>query len=436
LTASTDFTETASAQSTAPHVFIGVDVAFDNITATKQLADNLRGYANLFIIGCSYGIGSRNSTRLNDLFDLCQYLYERDYYFIIFENVQPPQTVVNYVRQYGDRFLGFYAYDEMGGRQLDQSSNNPHFNKTDITYSDNYREAADFFVNRLNGWMFNTTSPFAFVRPFNSSTEFRLFTSDYSLYYYDYKAGYDVVLAEIVWNYSRQLNVALCRGAAMAQGKDWGTMIGWKYDQPPYLGSSLELYDDLVTSYDNGAKYIVLFDSNANYTQTTLTSDHIEAIKSFWNYTQDNPRNTGATKKVAYVLPEGYGYGFRGPEDKIWGIWDADMTSFMLSISVNIMLQKYGSNVDIIYEDPQLPNSTFGYSEVVYWNNPAAVSDLWPKDWPIPTISPSPIKTSVSNDQNLQINYFYIGEGGLAAIVIVVVGLLFRLRRQKSESAH
>ncbi len=428
---SPNFGGTASAQNGTPDVFVGVDVAYDNITSTKELANTMRPYTNLFIIGCSYGIDFRNTTRLNDLFDLCQYLYDKGYYFIIFENVQPLPQVVERVRNFGSRFLGFYAYDEMGGRQLDQASNNPHFNE-----SENHVVASDFFVNRLNGWLFNNTG-FAFTRPFSYPTEFRLFTSDYALYYFDYKAGYNAVFAQLGWNYSRQLNIALCRGAATAQGKDWGTMVCWKYTQAPYMESTTELYSDMVLSYDNGARYIIVFDSDVNYTRSILTAEHLEAMKQFWQYTQENPRsNANAADRVAYLLPTGYGYGFRGPEDKIWGVWNADMTSFMLSISVNIMLQKYGSNVDIIYEDAIQSGDTLGYGDVVYWNNPAAVSDLWPRDWPIPTISPSPGQTQGIDNQEPKNNYLYIAGGGIAFSTISAVVLMLRRRLRKTQAAN
>jgi hypothetical protein len=52
---------TSAQTQTQPDFFVGVDVAFDNITATKQLADTLRPYTNLFVIGCTYNISPWNS---------------------------------------------------------------------------------------------------------------------------------------------------------------------------------------------------------------------------------------------------------------------------------------------------------------------------------------------------------------------------------------
>ena len=422
---------------TAPSVFVGVDVAYDNITATKQLADKIRTYANLIIIGCAYDINFRNKTRLNELFDLCQYLYDKGFYLMLFENIQPIQEIVDHVRLYGDRFLGFFAYDEMGGRQLDQASNNPYFNE-----SESYGAASTFFVNRLHGWLFDN-STMSFCRNFNHPTEFRLFTSDYALYWFDYKAGYDVVLAQLGWNYSRQLNIALCRGAASVQGKEWGTMILWKYTQPPYMESSSELYNDMVLSYNNGAKFITIFDSDANYTESVLTQEHLEAMKLFWQYIQDNPRvNVDQNGRFAYALPEGYAYGFRGPKDKIWGIWDADMTSFMISISVNIMLERYGPKLDIIYEEALSSGKTFDYNDIILWNDPTAVSDLWPSDWPIPTITPIPVTTTSATILETPKGfenpnkYVYIVIGWIAVVVTVAVGLVLRWKLRRSRIIH
>ncbi len=425
---------TVSAQtSTEPNVFVGIDVAFDNITATKELADAMQPYTNLFIIGCTYGISRENTSRLNDLFDLCQYLYNKDYYFMIFQNVAPISEVVEYVRQFGDRFLGFYAYDELGGRQLDQASNSVYFSS-----ADNYTAAARYFEGKVNGWLYNTSATplyMGFCTNFDSRNEFKLFTSDYALYWFDYKGGYDTVFAEFAGNYSRQLNVALCRGAATAQNKDWGTMITWKHTEAPYMESSSELYDDMKLAYDNGAKYIVVFDSNENYTESTLTPQHLDAIKQFWQYMQDNPQDPEAdNKRIAYVLPDGYAYGFRGPEDRIWGIWGADMTSYMISISVNIMLEKYGSNLDIIYDDNLQSLNTSAYSMLIYWNDPAAVSEMWPPDWPIASTTPTSNSTS-GNDLNGLNQLIFISVGVMVVAVIAAAGWTQR-KRFTTQTQH
>ena len=87
------------------------------------------------------------------------------------------------------------------------------------------------------------------------------FTSDYGLYWFDYKAGYDAILAEVGGNNgSRQLQISLCRGAATAQGKDWGIMVTTETDNGQVMESGPELYDDLVLGYNSGAKYAIVFD--------------------------------------------------------------------------------------------------------------------------------------------------------------------------------
>jgi hypothetical protein len=196
-----------------------------------------------------------------------------------------------------------------------------------------------------------------------------LFTSDYALYHFDYSAGYDVVLAQLGWNYSRQLSIALCRGAATAQNKDWGVIITWAYTVPPYIESGKALYEDLVLAYNNGAKYIVIFDSNEEYTQGILTEEHLNALKQFWQYTKDNPRSPRpVSERVGFVLPADYAYGFRGPEDKIWGLWPADELSYSLSVSLNSLLEQYDDKLDVIYDDT-LQNNFYGYNQLIYWNN-------------------------------------------------------------------
>ena len=122
----------------------------------------------------------------------------------------------------------------------------------------------------MNWWL--RSGPYAITKNFAYPTEYQLFTSDYALYWYDYEAGYNTVFAEFTMNYSRSLNIALCRGAATVQNKDWGVMITWTYTQPPYMENGTELYNDMVLAYENGAKYIIVFDSNENYTQNVLAA--------------------------------------------------------------------------------------------------------------------------------------------------------------------
>ena len=231
----------------------------------------------------------------------------------------------------------------------------------EVKNATDYSDAASQFnatVSRSIDW---------FRNGYSDGAQVPLFSSDYALYQFDYNAGYNVILAQLGWNYSRQLNIALCRGAATVANKDWGVIVTWEYNQPPYLESGSKLYDDMVLAYNNGAKYIVVFDSNEAYTQSVLTQDHLNALKQFWQYAKEHPRSTGsAADRVGFVLPADYAYGFRGPNDSIWGLWPADSFSTNLSITVGNNLLKYGENLDIVYNKTQL--ETCGYRQLIYWD--------------------------------------------------------------------
>ena len=221
-----------------------------------------------------------------------------------------------------------------------------------------YSEASNQYVQRLK-------SGLATRLALNCS----LFTSDYAAYWFDYKAGYTGVFAEFGWNYSRQLNVAMCRGAANVQGKEWGVMITWTYTHPPYIESGEELYEDMVFAYDSGAKYIIIFDANEGWTGGILQEEHLQAIKKFWEYVQENPRNTDPVDtRTAYALPADYAYGFRGPTDKIWGLTEANETEYNLAIVVNYLLEVHGTKLDIIYDDGLEEGNNYGYDSILYWD--------------------------------------------------------------------
>lgn len=347
-------------------LFVGVDAAYDNIQEIKLFVEEVSSYTNTIILG-STGI-THNFSKLNEV---CQYIYDKGLYFMIYAHpIGDPeelrvqcQWVANAKPRWGDKFLGLYAYDEPGGRQLDDAEFKVV--KDEYWFADNYTDAADKYVNELT-LIINHT-----INEQMCGADLPLFTSDYALYWFDYKSEYDVVFAEFGWNYSRQLNIALCRGAANIQKKDWGIMITWTYTEPPYLESGNELYEDMVLAYENGAKYIIVFDTNKNYTNSVLTEEggHYNALKQFWQYAKDNPRSSDPIRnRVAFVLPEGYGYGFRGPEDKIWGLWDADAFSFEISYELGSLIDRYENRLDIIYDDGLEANNSYGYRRLIFWN--------------------------------------------------------------------
>ncbi|UCC57996.1 MAG: hypothetical protein JSW14_06455 [Candidatus Bathyarchaeum sp.] len=340
-------------------LLVGVDVAYDNMEEIKALVDEISNYTNTLVVG-STGI-THNLTKLNEI---CKYVYDRDMYFMTYMHPDPEQLdeqrqwVEEARTRWGQRFLGLYTFDEPGGRQLDDAQY-----KVFYETPTNYTDATDKYVSELNNILLHIRES-----PINAGS-LPLFTSDYAFYWFDYKGGYDVVFAEFGWNYSRQLNVALCRGAATAQNKEWGVMITWTYNHPPYLESGPKLYDDLVLAYNNGAKYILVFDTNEDYTHGVLKEEHLEALKQFWNYTENNPRkNEASSERVAYVLPKDFAYGFRGPNDKIWGFWEANQLSYDISVNLGKALEDYETKLDIIYEDGLKSIDSTEYSKLIFWN--------------------------------------------------------------------
>jgi len=337
-------------------LFVGVDVAYDDLDEIYGLIDEVSPYTNLFVIG-STGV-SYNESKLTQV---CQYLYEKDMYFIIFGVRRSRLSLFKDIEErYPVHFLGIYFDDEQGGRQLDI-----HDHRW-VYEAENYTDAANKFFDASYSWLnrrYIRNETGVDVAP----SDFNLFTSDYALYWFDYLAGYDTVFAQFGWNYSRQLNIALCRGASTVQNRDWGAIIAWTYNNPPYIESGEELYYDLVLAYENGAKYILVFDSNEEYNQGILKKEHLEALKQFWQYVKENPRSIiPASERVAYVLPEDFAYGFRGPNDKIWGLWEADEFSFEISTDLGSLLKEYDTNLDIIYDDGIEIDKTYG--KYIFWN--------------------------------------------------------------------
>jgi hypothetical protein len=361
-----------------PDVFVGVSVGFGDENLVYKVANAIEGYANLIIIG-SLDV----TTDTPALIRVCDYLYQRDFSFIIYVGFAstgffpprgPAQNFFNStVARWGDKFLGAYIFDEIGGKQLDYAPGTELYASKPVQQAENYTDAAIQYIHVLNTALTRYTGQMYYNTP-----NLRVFTSDYGLYWFDYLAGfgYNVVLGEFAGNQSRQLAIALSRGAANAQHMNWGTMITWKYDQAPFLEEPSQLYNDMVLAYENGAKYIVVFNSPDNQTATTnlgiLTSgpsSHLDAMKRFWNYATTHPRTEENPAKVAYVLPRDYGFGFRRPDDTIWGIWPADALSPTIWNQSNSLVAQYGTKLDVVYETftDDFPIRLM-YDELIYWN--------------------------------------------------------------------
>ena len=323
------------------------------------MVDRVKSYTNLFVLG-SVGL-TFNQTALTEA---CDYIFHAKLNFIVlFTGLDMYSYNITVWMQdaklkYGDRFLGIYKYDEPGGNQLDMGASQL-INRTIIGTNATYTDVANSYVGNLS-----------FFPKFYLDYAPKVFTADYGLYWFDYKSNYSSLFAEFVGNQSRERHIALCRGAANSFGRDWGVIVTWKYDyQPPYLESGNELYTDLSLAYSSGAKYAIVFSYPNIGAYGTLTDDHFEALQKFWNTLHTNPASFGSNKpEAAYIVPKDYGFGFRNPNDNIWGLFPADAQSAKIYNDTNTLTAKYGSRYDILYDEPQVEPLLGCYSQVFYWN--------------------------------------------------------------------
>ena len=341
--------------------YVGVEYAYGNQPSqVKLLVDQVKNYTNLLVLGSEITF---NRTALDEA---CGYVITANLSLIVqFTGLEKysydtRNWMLQAQQKYGDKFLGVYRYDEPGGNQLDQGQS-LIVNRTEVNANSSYTDIANKFNTVLSIF------PSGYL-PYSP----RVYTADYGLYWFDYKAGYTTIFAEFVGNESRERHIALCRGAAEAFGNDWGAIVTWKYtDGPDYLESPDELYNDLTLAYTAGAKYTIVFSypnaTDANY--GILTMQHLEKMQQFWNYTQSNPASFGSTKpSIAYIVPADYGFGFRSANDTIWGVFPPDQLSPKIYNDVTTLTETYGSQLDILYDGPKTATLLPCYSKVFYWN--------------------------------------------------------------------
>ena len=410
-------------QNKEPEFYIGISFCGNTVDEAKLLIDRVHIYANLLVLQ-SYPI-SRNESAVKEVAD---YAVAKGMYIILnlgtynrttwpwqYQLFQDAKTI------WGKHYLGAYYDDEPGGMQLDYDwssffsdtnyldpsnttsyadeferilnnpdliivdgplavSNQTHINRITYNYAQIYAKLKAYEVNgtlpadydietELFYYYYMAYSAFNML----NAADIKTFTSDYTFYWWDYQVGYDVILAQLGWNNSYIKDIDFIRGAARMQGKEWGAILTWKYTETPYLDSGAVLYDQMLTAYQAGAKYVIVF----NYPEIpgnpywTMTDEHFEAVEQFSRdimQTSNIRTNIDASVATAVlVLPENYAWGMRKPDDKIWGYWPPDEKSSQIWGITTHLLMQYRLKLDIVYDDPLYPVEG-KYLHVYYWN--------------------------------------------------------------------
>jgi hypothetical protein len=383
-----------------PDVYVGIAFGGNTTDQAKQLIDKVKSYTNLFILDSGRNPISADQSKVEEV---CDYAVGKGLYVIINLGIkneydssdwfwsQPSLDGIKqqWTHRWGDKFLGIYYNDEPGGIQLDGSWRQfyEHAMKHLSNSSFPALQSLNEIAQKLTAYVENGTKPspddyeleaeffMDYVITHDPGIEnltasgIRSFTSDYGLYWWDYKGGYDVMLAELGWNVSVAEQIALVKGAARLQDKEWGTMITWKYRSPPYLDSGDEIYNQMLMSYQAGAKYIAVF----NYPYEagaygTLTDDHFAALQRFWNDITTKQYADLSNPQAVLVLPKNFGWGLRNPNDTMWGFWLTDNRTNQVAVVTAMCIYYYGVNLDIVYEDSTYPITNVGYQKVYYWN--------------------------------------------------------------------
>jgi hypothetical protein len=314
-------------------VYFGITFGGTTAEQAKQLIDEVKPYTNLFVVASWTINGGPNGSALTEI---CDYAVAANMYFIVYFNF----IYQNYTStigsrynattwddygvspwhrpwledardRYGDKFLGAYLYDEPGGKQIDcgyWNRDNSTFSGTPITIYRNastYADVARIYTSSIarSGSMQVLTNT---SYRYNLTQTVPVYTSDYALFWYDYKVGYTAIFTEIgeLHEQNRKIEqIALCRGAANAQHKEWGAIITFASYNPPTPLDGATMLNDMKMAYEAGAKYIIAF----NYVvdgENGLTDEQFNAMQQFWEYMHAHPETHGKYRgETAYILP-------------------------------------------------------------------------------------------------------------------------------------
>jgi hypothetical protein len=370
--------------------YFGVSFCANTTAEAKLLIDRICGYTNLFVLQ-SWPL------RFNEtaVYEVCDYATGKGLSIIVNLGTRTDNATWLWHMQvwrtgtsrWGDKFLGAYYDDEPGGAQIDydwtwffEQRYNYSIPTTGSTWMrDVYKKWLDWRDNGTQPQDYDAetaiflnyfTNPRAAFQELKRSS-IKTFISDYALHWFDYKGGYDVVLAQFGSNNSVPRAIQQVRGAARLQNKEWGAIITWKYMQPPYLAGGDEIYDQMLSAYQAGAKYVVLFD----YPQLpdnpygVLEDQHFAALERFSQTVEQTSRTRTISKQamVALVLPTNYGFGLRRHNDRIWGYWGPDNKTEQVWTASQTLLNRFGLDMDLVYDDPEYPISD-KYATVYFWN--------------------------------------------------------------------
>jgi hypothetical protein len=378
----------------SPGVNVGIAYCGNTTAEAKLLIDRTKDYTNLFILDSGGGLISKNRTQIEEI---CDYAVSKNLKIIInigtvyadswFWKTRPVSNITEaWQQRWGDKFLGIYYNDEPAGIQLD--GNWPEwFNRYNASLNlidHPVAKLLDEIFQKRQAQALNGTQPdnydaeaTLFVKgvvandpglSLLKNTTVNLFTADYCLHWFDYLGGYDTMFAELGWNSSVAQQIALVKGAARLQNKTWGTIVTWKYDQPPYLDSGQEIYNQMLTSYEAGAKYIVIFNYPILSKYGVMKTEHFNALRNFWNDITTKKQADISQPTAVLVLPKNYGWGIRHQSDNIWGFYRPDDKAPLVTNAMNQLLGQYGATLDIVYDDPEYPVSTAGYQHIYFWN--------------------------------------------------------------------
>ena len=386
-----------------PNAYVGIAFGGNTTDQAKLLIDKVQKYTNLFILDVGRNPISENQTKVEEI---CDYAVSQNLSVIVNVGIKDAsnssswgwfwnQPSLDGIKQrwtgmWGTKFLGIYYNDEPGGIQLDASWRRfyeyvgENLSRVDFPAAQALEDIRLKLLNYINNGTKPTPDDYDLEANFFMQnvimgdpgienltySGIRSFTSDYGLYWWDYLGGYNVMFAELGWNVSVAEQIALVKGAARLQDKEWGAMITWKYDTPPYLDSGNQIYNQMLTSYEAGAKYIAVF----NYPYEggaygTLTNDQFNALQRFWNDITTKKFADLSSPEAALVLPKNFGWGLRNPNDTIWGFWTTDNRTQQVAVVTSKLLSYYGASLDIVYEDQAYPVTKGNYQHVYYWNS-------------------------------------------------------------------
>ena len=146
-------------------------------------------------------------------------------------------------------------------------------------------------------------------------------------------------------------------------------MLTWQTSAAPYLSTGNEMYNEMLSAYQEGATYVAVFNYSPNGDGVGLLQpEQFSALQRFWtNVVQSHNVvrvEAGRCARFAHIITA----GVCGDPTTPSGVSGKPTTNPLRSgLSLQSAMARDGAKLDVVYDSAAYPTAG-RYEQIIYWN--------------------------------------------------------------------